>query len=144
MRRIFVLSMLMLYSVGIVIQFLYVPYIARVGPQLHFAPYEANYSWRWTEPIYFDIEKRGNIFLSDVEDWKKSPLSRYFYNEQRSLDSLFDKNQNPLLNADAVKLPTSWIEIYGIDYKRVLMTFVAWTLLMGVLWFAGKHYFKTE
>ena len=144
MRRIFVLSMLMLYSVGIVIQFLYVPYIARVGPQLHFAPYEANYSWRWNAPMYFDIEKMENIFLSQVEERKNNRFLKYPSNRQRTLDSVMYETKNPLLQDEAIPLPDSWLKIYGIDYKRVLMTFVAWTLLIGVLWFAGKHFFKTE
>lgn len=144
MKKNFVLSMIMLYLVGIVFQFLYVPYIARVGPQLHFAPYEANYSWRWNVPRYFDIEKMENIYLPDVEAWKKNPFSKYASNKQRTLDSVFTENKNNWLLDEEIKLPSSWIEVYGIDYNRVLMTFVAWTILMGGLWFASKHFFKTE
>ena len=144
MRRIFVLSMIMLYSIGIMIQFLYVPYIARVGPSLQAAPYEANYSWRWNAPMYFDIEKRENIYLPDVEAWKKNPFIKYASNKQRSLDSVFTENKNNCLLDEEIKLPSSWIKVYGIDYNRVLLSFVTWTILMGGLWFAGKHFFKTE
>ena len=137
MKKNFVLSMIMLYLVGIVFQFLYVPYIARVGPQLHFAPYEANYSWRWNAPMYFDIEKMENIFLSQVEERKKkNPFKKYTSQNNWLLEGADDDKP--------AELPSSWLKVYGIDYKRVLMTFVAWTILMGGLWFASKHYFKTE
>ena len=125
MKRNFVLSMIMLYLVGIVIQFLYVPYIARLGPSLQFAHHEANYSWRWNAPMYFDIEKMENIYQVEAEEWKKNPFRK------------FDPQST-------WPFGSHWVKIYGIDYNRVLMTFVAWTILMGGLWFASKHYFKTE
>ena len=144
MKRKFVLSMIMLYLVGIVFQFLYVPYIARLGPNLQFAHYEANYSWRWNAPMYFDIEKMENIFLSQVEERKSNRFLKYTSNKQRTLDSVMYETKNPCLQDEAIPLPDSWLKVYGIDYKRVLMTFVAWTILMGGFGVASKHYFKTE
>ena len=135
MNRRFFILLTLFYLAGVVIQFLYVPYIARVGPQQHFVSQEANYSWRWNSPVYFNVEKMENVYLSDVEEWKAKDVAKTTSYSKNNwlLDELYKKPND-------TSFPNSWLSVYGIDYKRLMMSFVAWTVLVAGAGFVGKHF----
>ena len=139
MKRRFVLSLTLIYLAGVLFQFVYVPYIARYNQNLMAAYHEAGYAWRWNAPVYYDIEKRENVYSSDVDEWKSNALEKKKSSSTNNwlLDDLFKKPPEE-------SLPGSWKRIYEIDYRRVVMSFVAWSILIGGAGFVGKQFSKAE
>ena len=139
MKSRFIFSLTLFYLAGVLFQFVYVPYIARSTQNLMAAYHEAGHAWRWNAPAYYDIEKRVNIYLPDVDEWKANAAEKRKSGStnNRSLDDLFKEPPKE-------SFPDSWIMIYEIDYKRVMMSFVAWTILLGCIGFAGRNFIKPE
>jgi hypothetical protein len=104
------------------------PYQARHGSNILAVSIDAGYSWVWDRPVFFDEKKNVNVSLAEVEavNARTAP-------SQPGLFSPLDK-----FFADNDKQPSSWVQIYGIDYKRLLLTLTLWSVVMGGLLFVMK------
>ena len=136
-------TLILIYLLGIIFQTIYLPFQARETAHLQAAATDAGYSWAWDRPLYFDYENNVNISVTDRQAWmaqnrniknSNTDLEKTMYSGKgTSLDALFSESKN-----NEIKMPATWIRIFGIDYKRLLLTFSLWTVIMGCALFILK------
>jgi len=125
-------AIVFIYAMGLLFLAIYLPYQARSSPSFLVPSIDAGYSWVWSRPIYYDTEKNKNLTAADLEEWRAknidSPLS-----VKNLLNPWLEESER---NRKA--LPSTWIQIYGIDYTRLFFSFAVWTLAAGGLLYVLK------
>lgn len=121
-----------IYVLGLLFQTIYLPYQARQSVSVQAAASDAEYSFVWEPPIYYDRDKHKNISITEFEKWEKN-------NMITSLDMLLHPELELKYSKTKTRpLPDAWIRIFGIDYKRLLLTLSLWTVVMGGIFFVLK------
>ena len=130
---------ILIYILGILFQVAYVPYQARESLALQAAATDAGYSWVWNRPVYFDYENNVNISIADRQTWMAQNSNIKISNTDAE-KIMYSSKGSPLDNyLNEIKLPATWIRIFGIDYKRLLLTLSLWTVVVGGVFFISNR-----
>lgn len=126
---------IVIYIIGLLLQVIYLPFVARITPSFWTPSIDAQYSWIWARPAYYDSTENKNISPAELQAWREKAMA-----SPKPSNWLLDKLD---WEQKERALPPSWIIIYGIDYKRLLLTLLIWTVsLRGIYNIVKKNTHK--
>lgn len=124
------------YIVGLLLQAIYLPFLARLSPSFWTPSIDAQYSWVWDRPAYYDSAENKNISVAELQDLREKNIV-----SPKPSNWLLDKLD---FEQKDKGLPSDWVKIYGIDYKRLFLSLLIWTIFMRGIYIIVKKNEKTR